>query len=416
MKRDKIDKRQQGFYLFLMISAYVSTAGFGIFYYFAGVPVIAFICGGAFLLFVMYGALSFVTPGLVILFRLSIATATAAFYAQVYFTGGLQSAAMPVFIIPPLLAFFYRPIKDRYYFMVLSGLSIVSMWPLTVHGYASNLLPGSYQNFNAFLCTFFVFAIVIIYAFLYRGALAKKNKKLSESMRDLQTTSQKLIEAEKMASLGIMSAGVAHEINNPLNFIKGGIEGLAKQQKDSADAQPFIKAIREGVERATSIVSSLGHFSRGTSAMDETCDLHDILDNCLIMLQHKLKYKAKIIKQYAPSSVKLLGNEGKLHQAFLNILANAEQAIEESGTITIESKVNKENIRLTISDDGVGISQENLLKISDPFFTTKPVGQGTGLGLAITYKIIREHNGKISVTSTPSSGTRFTILFKSTKK
>lgn len=411
--KPQIDKKKQGFYLFLMISSYVSTLGFGVFYFIAGAMPLAYMGFTAFGLFVVYGTLSFITTKIVTLFRFSIVTAIAAFSIQIFFTGGILSSSLPEYIIPPLLAYFYRPLRDRYYFMAICAFLIFLMWVLTISGITVNLLDPAYAVANGILSTFFVFTIVMIYTVLYRGALASKNRLLGESMKELQITTQRLIQSEKMASLGIMSAGVAHEINNPLNFIKGGISLLSTKLEGQSEYQPFIQAIDEGVSRASSIVSSLGNFSRETSAKDEECDLHKIIENCLVMLQHRLKYKVDVEKKYSTAKhLNIVGNEGQLHQAILNIISNAEQSIEDRGTIKIETKAKTEHIVLTIEDSGVGISKENLNKISDPFFTTKPVGEGTGLGLSITFKIIQEHNGKISVTSVPGKGTKFSILFK----
>lgn len=146
--------------------------------------------------------------------------------------------------------------------------------------------------------------------------------------------------------------------------------------------------------------------------MDERCDIHDILVNSLIMLQPKLKYKGSVEKVFTSEELIINGNEGKLHQAFLNIISNAEQAIAKQGTILLKTLKTNNTIQVEISDNGVGISKENLHRISDPFFTTKPVGQGTGLGLAITYKIIEDHNGSIDVSSKPGKGTTFVLSFK----
>ena len=179
----------------------------------------------------------------------------------------------------------------------------------------------------------------------------------------------------------------------------------------SPEKEQYVSAIKEGLKRAGTIVNSLGHFSRQTTSMDEQCDIHSILDNCVIMLQPKLKYKGTVIKNYDKLPAVTLGNEGRLHQAFLNMISNAEQAISEDGTIEISTKVQSKKISIQIQDDGAGISKENLHKISDPFFTTKPVGQGTGLGLAITYRIIKEHNGEVKVSSTLNKGTKFAISF-----
>ncbi len=413
MKPTRRDKDQQRFYLLLMISAYTSTLGFSYFYYLAGAPNITNKGLIAFALFVVYGVSSFFTQQLLFLFRISIITAFIAFFIQIYCTGGALSPAMTEFVIPPLLAFFYRPIRDRYIFMIISAIALVIMWPLTAYGYTQNLLLPEFEVAHGILATMFVFSIVAVFTFLFRETLAKKNKMLNESMTDLKSTTKKLIQSEKMASLGVMSAGVAHEINNPLNFIKGGVGMLAKNLNKSDENVPFIKAIEEGVNRASEIVSSLGHFSRDSESMEEECDLHQIIDNCLVMLQHKLKYKVEVEKKYTASKhLRVVGNEGKLHQAILNIISNAEQAITTKGTITIETKAKLNFLRLTITDTGEGISEENLSKISDPFFTTKPSGEGTGLGLAISFGIIQDHGGKISVTSKPKEGTRFNVIFK----
>lgn len=409
-------RREQGFYLFLMISAYVSTLTFGAFYYTADAPQLYLPTLGAFLLFALYGILSFFSVSLVTLFRLSIFTALAAFGNLVFYTGGVVSSAIVVFLIPPLLAFFYRPLFDRYFFMILSAICMIAMWPLTSLGYTQNLLPENMQVTHGMLSAIFVFSIVMIYTFLFRNALVIKNQKIGESMKKLQETTQKLVQSEKMASLGMLSAGVAHEINNPLNFIKGGVEilenGLKDEKELKFEAAPSMHVIKEGLSRASGIVNSLNHFSRNTESMDERCDIHDILINSLIMLQPKLKYKGSVEKAFTNEELIINGNEGKLHQAFLNILSNAEQAITKQGTISVKTLKTNNTIQVEISDNGVGISKENLHRISDPFFTTKPVGQGTGLGLAITYKIIEDHNGSIDVSSKPGKGTTFVLSFK----
>lgn len=290
-----------------------------------------------------------------------------------------------------------------------------SILPLTLLGYTKNILPEEFKIAHSFICVSFIFASVIIYTFLFRNALVKRNQKIGDSMKQLQEATHKLIQSEKMASLGMLSAGVAHEINNPLNFIKGGVEileqGLEDEKELKFEASPCIHIIKEGLSRASVIVNSLNHFSRNTEAMDEQCDLHDILQNSIIMLQPRLKYKGKLEKHFTDEKLVVPGNEGKLHQAFLNIISNAEQAIEKDGEILIKTRKSGSKITVEIADNGVGISKENLSKISDPFFTTKPVGQGTGLGLSITYKIIEDHNGKVEVTSKPGKGSKFVISF-----
>lgn len=230
----------------------------------------------------------------------------------------------------------------------------------------------------------------------------------------LNKAQDKLIHAEKMSSLGILSAGIAHEINNPLNFIHGGILGIENYFEDNLkneieNVAPLFNAIHIGINRTSEIVSSLSHYSRSDDLPRTNCNIHSIIDNCLIMLQNQLKNKVEIIKDYSQSEHIVFGNEGKLHQAFLNIIANAEHAIENTGSIIIKSEIKNKTIIITCKDSGEGIDKENMSKIFDPFFTTKETGKGTGLGLSITYNIIKEHNGTIAYESEIGKGTKAII-------
>lgn len=245
-----------------------------------------------------------------------------------------------------------------------------------------------------------------------------KNDALESTLEDLKAAQQKLIQSEKMASLGILSAGIGHEINNPLNFIKNGATGLKvtleeqNQNIDMTDLIPFFKIIDDGVTRANSIVKSLSHFSRSVKSMDEDCDLVEIVDHCLTILNNKLSGRVEIKKNIQQGYPKIKGNEGKLHQAILNVLSNAEQSIEEKGEIIIKLGHSADFLTLEIIDNGSGIEKENLSRIADPFFTTKDPGVGTGLGLFITFSIIEEHNGQVAVESNLNEGTSVNIEFK----
>lgn len=240
--------------------------------------------------------------------------------------------------------------------------------------------------------------------------LSKQRIEIEATLNSLKMTQNQLIQSEKMASLGILSAGIAHEVNNPLNFIKGGYFGMEEYIKESLpehleNISPYLSAINTGVERAVDIVNSLGAYSRKDELIKTTCSPHKIIDNCLVMLNNRLKYKVEIKKIYSSGDPMLFGNEGKLHQAFLNILANAEQAIEKNGVITINTEVVSNDFITRIADNGCGIDKDNMEKIFEPFFTTKEPGKGTGLGLSIAHKIILEHNGSLEYESEVGKGT-----------
>lgn len=248
--------------------------------------------------------------------------------------------------------------------------------------------------------------------------LLRKNQRAHRELlmynEDLQQTQKLLITSEKMASLGIMAAGIAHEINNPLNFIQNGVEALSTKiseddQDKKKELEPIFHIVKEGVNRASKIVRSLSHFSRKGPEMNEECNIKEIIENCLLILHNKIKNKVRVLTDFSSTTQIVKGNEGRLHQAMMNIIANAEQAIENTGTIKITTIKRDNFLDVTIEDNGEGIPKENLSKISDPFFTTKAPGEGTGLGLFITFSIIEEHNGQIDVISSPGKGTIFTI-------
>jgi signal transduction histidine kinase len=156
-------------------------------------------------------------------------------------------------------------------------------------------------------------------------------------------------------------------------------------------------------------VYSLNNYSRVEQNKTIISDIHPTIDNCLVMLHNQIKTKTEIIKEYTAFDYELIGKEGQLHQVLLNVLSNAVQAISENGIIKIHTKIKNQVLKISIKDNGCGISEENISKIFDPFFTTKDPGQGTGLGMSISLKIINEHNGKIEYKSRKNEGTQVII-------
>lgn len=243
--------------------------------------------------------------------------------------------------------------------------------------------------------------------------LTRQKQKLDMALDELKHTQMQMVQSEKMASLGILTSGIAHEINNPLNFIQSGLYALeltieeASIQKEVVnDLQSIIEKMNIGVKRSSAIVKSLNMFSRKDSHVIRKCNIHEIIDNTLLILNHEIKGKCEVHKFFTDQKYVLEGNDENLHQVFLNIIMNAVQALHEDGELTIRTEVIDNNqLKIKVSDTGRGINKEIMDRIYDPFFTTKEPGEGVGMGLSIVYKIIKEHQGTIQYISELNKGT-----------
>jgi signal transduction histidine kinase len=262
--------------------------------------------------------------------------------------------------------------------------------------------------------------------------LEQKNSDLEEAMHQLREAQQQLVMREKMASLGNLVAGVAHEINNPvgavgsaadtsarsIEIIKrligegGSIEELVANQrfKTALEILENNNAITvTASDRITQIVRSLKNFARLDESEFQEADLHEGLDSTLTLLHHELKKRVEVVTEYGNDVPRVQCYPNQLNQVFMNLLSNASHAIGESGVITVRTRRDGTDVVVEISDTGRGIEKENLERIFDPGFTTKGVGVGTGLGLSISYNIIKRHHGTIEAESVPGHGTTMRI-------
>ncbi|PKN52939.1 MAG: PAS domain-containing sensor histidine kinase [Deltaproteobacteria bacterium HGW-Deltaproteobacteria-13] len=269
-------------------------------------------------------------------------------------------------------------------------------------------------------------------------------EKLEKTHEELKTSQLKILQQEKMASIGQLAAGVAHELNNPMSFISSNLGTLdkyvrrligfietqsevIKSFKDASaarkinekrkalkldyvinDVNGMIRESLDGSERVKRIVKELNSFSRMDEEEYKEADINECIESAITIVWNELKYKSTLEKNYGKLPLTKC-YAGQINQIFVNLLINAVNSITERGIITIKTWYQDGSIWMEVSDTGCGIPKENLVKIFEPFFTTKEVGKGTGLGLSITYEIVQRHKGEITVKSEVGKGTSFTV-------
>ncbi|RJQ21729.1 MAG: PAS domain S-box protein [Nitrospiraceae bacterium] len=274
--------------------------------------------------------------------------------------------------------------------------------------------------------------------------LELKTKELEDAYSELKAAQARMLQREKMASIGQLAAGVAHEINNPTGFILSNMGSLLKYtdkltefigiQTDLlesfnsveiskklrearkkmkldyiiGDVSQLIRESAEGADRIKKIVQNLKSFSRLDEAEYKMADINSGIENTINIVWNELKYKATLTKKYGDLPMTLC-NPGQLNQVFMNVLVNAADSIEKQGELSVKTWNENGSINVSITDTGSGIPEDKINKIFEPFFTTKEAGKGTGLGLSITYDIVKKHNGEIQVSSEVGKGTTFTI-------
>jgi len=307
-------------------------------------------------------------------------------------------------------------------------------------GFKFSIKPAFLQTIWFYiLCVLGALLLIYVY-FRYRSGQQKRlEQKVKERITELEKIQHRLYQEDKMSSLGVLVAGVAHEMNNPANSVYGNAKFLQKFMEDIklilarylelelpagheidklraelkidgkiTEIDTLVKYVREGALRISEIVQALRNFAHINEAGLQPVDIHKGIEDTLYLLNNKIKYKAEVVKKFADIPP-IEGNPGQLNQVFMNLLSNAADAIRERGVITIETRMEKNNrVMIRIIDTGEGISEENKKRIFEPFFTTK-ADEGTGLGLSISHSIIKDHNGTIDFESTVGQGATFTV-------
>ncbi|MGE0267921.1 MAG: sensor histidine kinase [Candidatus Omnitrophota bacterium] len=321
-----------------------------------------------------------------------------------------------------------------------------------IRQHMSETLNTEKSRFRFFSCVFglLLFLLIVFWATVLK-VLTRWQGILIAQNEEIKKTQNHLVHSEKMAAIGQLAAGIAHEINNPIGFVFSNIQMLEEY------SQSFVKVVRQveeinkayaqrntnrveqlltelaqlekgtnlklitddlgalltestqGMERVRKIVLDLRSFAREDSGEKELIQVEKILESILSIVHNEIKYKATLKKEYGQTPPIYCSSQ-KIGQVFINLIVNAGHAIEKNGDIGIRTFQDKDKICIEISDNGKGIPADKIQKIFDPFYTTKPVGQGTGLGLSISYEIIKKHGGEIKVHSEPNKGSIFTVI------
>lgn len=244
-----------------------------------------------------------------------------------------------------------------------------------------------------------------------KGELAVLGESFNTMAETLHKTQQELLHKEKLASMGQLAAGVAHEINNPLGTILLFAEAMHNDAPEDSRQRDDLRMIIKETTRCKNIVADLLNFARQQEVLAQETDIHALLERAVEAVSHQPIFeRVQFVRQFAPALPKIQADPDQLHQVMINLLNNAADAMEGQGTITLATRtVDRDWVEIRVTDTGRGIPEENLGKLFTPFFTTKPPGKGTGLGLSIVYGIIKMHRGQITVQSKVGEGTTFTI-------
>jgi signal transduction histidine kinase len=248
-----------------------------------------------------------------------------------------------------------------------------------------------------------------------REALEKANRDLEKAHQELQLLHQRAVEQEKLSSLGMLAAGVAHEINNPMSFVTSNVNSMLRDLRDEQNLSEVMKeyvddvlpATLDGIKRVNAIVADLRRFARGDPEAHTGFDLDVEVESALRIAHGQLGH-LKVEKDLGGVGM-VVGRPRQIVQVLVNLLVNAGYATPAGGSVRVITRRDKDGVRMEVRDTGSGMSEETKRHLFEPFFTTKPAGEGTGLGLSVVHGIIRSHGGRIAVESEPGQGTRFII-------
>ena len=237
-------------------------------------------------------------------------------------------------------------------------------------------------------------------------------KRLAASKEQLLLAQKQIYQAEKLASVGRLASGVAHEINNPLNGIKHCLYAIQKEPENRELVEKYLQLMNEGLEHIEAVVQKLLGFSRKSASTRQAVDLNESVRKVLALLEYRLNRKQVDLQlDLAQDLPEINGDDGLLKEVIMNLLLNSFDAVAENGRIAVKTVLQTDNrVALIVKDDGTGMAPEVLDKIFDPFYTTKPAGEGTGLGLSVALGIVEAHGGQITAQSTPGQGSTFTVV------
>ncbi len=334
---------------------------------------------------------------------------------------------IPIVMTPMLI---FRKNSWVYFYILIAAICFLASWYYVMEFGHIKGVPTEGPQIVALINTIInIFTIPFLIVLFYQG-LQKEYEAEEQNQQIIQAQTQ-LVQSEKMASLGQLTAGIAHEINNPINFVSGNvspmkrdiqeidewiassIEGKRPEEIEETfeEVYELISGIEEGAIRTKEIVQGLRNFSRLDEDDKKMAFVHEGIDSTLTLLTHKTPPRTNIYKSYGELPA-IACYPGKLNQVFMNILSNALDATEEKGDIFIQTGWKEEEnqlIQVSIKDTGSGMSPETQEHLFEPFFTTKDVGKGTGLGMSIAYGIIQQHGGTIEVSSTEGEGSEFRV-------